>query len=377
MRRREERRPFPIGGPVPPEDLVGRESLISDLFERAFRQKTSLVLSAPRQTGKTSIVLELLRRVRQADGRGVYIDCSPVLDVRDLAQRVAAATYNEARSRGAFARLAEVLKAARPIVYHADTELALLFFSPRPESDSALLDKALGLADELAAKDRKRAVVVYDEFPRLRSVSPKIFDQVRARLQHANTNTAYIFLGSEVGILEELFKKRTRMPFRLAMPMHLPSPDKEEWVEYIERRFRAWDRPLAEGEAERLVELSGGHPRDLMEMCARLLAIRQSGRSNLNDVGVVLDQTLDGLEATFDQIWKSLERPSGTRVTALRIAMGRPAYGEGRPRKTVQRTIEKLESEGLVRRVGRGSYEFTEALFGLYVRRLALSSSRT
>lgn len=366
-----ERRPFPIGGAVPPEDLVGRETLISNLFERAFRQKTSLVLSAPRQTGKTSIVLELLRRVRKAAGRGVYVDCSPVLDVRDLAQRVAAATYNEARTRGAFARLAEVLKAARPVVYHADSELAVLFFSPRPESDSVLLDKALGLADELAVTDRKRTVVVYDEFPRLRSVSPRIFDQVRARLQHANANTAYVFLGSEVGILEELFKKPTRMPFRLAVPMHLPSPSTEEWVDYIERRFRAWDRPLAEGEAERLVDLSGGHPRDLMEMCARLLAIHESGQSSANDVSIVLDQTLDGLEATFDQIWKSLERPVGTRATALRIATGQPVYGKGRPRKTVQRTIEKLESEGLVRRVDRGRYEFTEPLFAIYVRRLA------
>lgn len=74
---------------------------------------------------------------------------------------------------------------------------------------------------------------------------------------------------------------------------------------------------------------------------------------------------------TYDRSSEYFERPIGTRATALGIALRQPVYGKGRPRKTVQRTIEKLESEGLVRRVDRGRYEFAEPLFAMYVRRLA------
>ncbi len=364
---KDERRPFPAGGAVPPEDLVGREATIRALIDRVFDQRTSVVVSAPRQVGKTSVIVELLRRVRKEGGRGVYVDCSTAVDEQTFAAHLAAATYDEARGqRGAFSRLRGLLGSARPVVYHADSGLAVMFFSERQRSSSELLDRALGLADELAVADRKRTVVAYDEFPRLDEISPKVFDHIRAKLQHANRNTSYAFLGSEVGMLRELFTRR-RLLFRLASQVEIAPPTAQEWVAYIERRFRVWGFALAPGEARRLVDLSGGHPRDLMELCARLLTIRSSGSSSPADIDASLEQTQNGLAVAFDETWKSLDSPRGTRITALRIASGVPVW-PGRPRRTVQRTLERLEREGLIRKVGRGEYEFTETLFGRFVR---------
>lgn len=370
MAAKDERRPFPTGGVVPAEDLVGRERTITDLLFRSYDQKASIALSAPRQVGKTSVVVELLDRVRKRGGRGVYLDCSTVVDEQSLAERLAAATYDEVRGqRGAFARLAELIGAARPVVYHADTGLAVTFFGERPRPVAEMLDKALGLADELAKTDRKRTVVAYDEFPRLAAISARIFDQIRARLQHANRNTAYIFLGSQVGMLRELFTRR-RMLYRLATPIEISPPTPSEWIDYMEARFRAWGKPLRQGEAERLVARSGGHPRDLMELCSHLLVIRTAGSNSPTDIDLALDQTMKGLEATFDQIWSGLDSPKGTRLTAMRIASGRPIWG-GRPRRTVQRTIERLERDGLIRKVGRGAYAFTEPLFARFIEQRA------
>jgi DNA-binding IclR family transcriptional regulator len=45
-------------------------------------------------------------------------------------------------------------------------------------------------------------------------------------------------------------------------------------------------------------------------------------------------------------------------------------YGEGRPATGTARTVEKLVHMGLIRRRGRGAYEFTEPLFGVFVRNL-------
>lgn len=369
-------RTFPAGGSVPAADLVGREAVLTELFERSYGHGNSLLLSAPRQTGKTSIADELARRIRRAGGWAIYIDCSAATDdERELAELIARTTYDQASgSKGAFSRLKDLLGSVpRPMLYQNDADLALSFYGPKRESVARLLERALSLADELAVQKKKRTVVIYDEFQRLRVVSPSIFDRIRAVLQHHMNNTAYLFMGSEVGILDELFKSRSRMPFRLASPVMLARPTDEEWRIYVESRFRSLRMPLAPGEANVLIQSAGGHPRDLMEMCEHLLTIRSIAPQTANAVELARARTLDGLRANFDEIWKHLERPKGTRTTALRIARSQPVYGHGRPAAAVQRTVAKLETEGVIRKIGRGSYEFTEPLFGEFVRELGSS----
>lgn len=372
-----EPRAFPTGGLVGHDDLVGREPALADLFERTYKQRNSIVLSAPRQTGKTSVVMELLERVRKQDGWGIYIDCSTATDVADFAELVASATYDQAAgSKGAFRKLADLLKAlpVRPVLFQSDADIALAFHSDRPQLTlTQKLERALGLADTLAAERKKRAVVVYDEFPLLRKVSHKIFDQVRAALQRANAHTAYVFMGSEVGMLEELFKSRRRMPFKLGTTLELPRPAETEWIEYMERRFRELGRSLSAGEAAQLVTFAGGHPRDLMEACQHLLTIRNLKKSAAPaDVQLAEARTSDGLRLHFEDVWNSLDEPHGTRTVAARIATGKSVYGRG-PLLTrqVKRALDKLEHEGLVRKVGRGGYEFSEPLFRRFVREIS------
>lgn len=368
-----EPRAFPTGGVVAPEDLVGREPTLRDLLERTFRQRNSIVLTAPRQSGKTSVVTELLERVRKAGGRGIYIDCQMAADVDDFIALVASATYDQvAGSKGAFARLADVVKALpiRPTLFQSDMDVALTFHSDRPQlSLTQKLERALVLADRLAAEKSKRTVVVYDEFPLLRKLSPRLFDQVRAALQRANTHASYVFMGSEVGVLEELFKSRRRMPFRLGTTIELPLPTSQEWVAYVERRFRDLGQPLATAEAAQLVSFTGGQPRNLMEACQHLLTMRtlREGAAP-EDVRVAQLRTVDGLRMHFEDIWNDLDEPRGTRTVVMRIATGQNVYGRGRLKPPqVKRALDKLAHEGLIRRVRRGDYEFSDALFGRFV----------
>ncbi len=368
------KRTFPTGGPVDTLDLVGRETILAELFARTFEHGNSVVISGPRQTGKTSVIDELLRQIRKAGGWGIYIDCSRTTgDEVELAELIARATYDDASgSRGAFARLREFISGApKPALYQADLDLALMFHGSNPPPASARLERALGLADDLAAGKSKRAVVVYDEFQVLRKVSPTIFDRIRAVLQHRMDNTAYVFMGSEVGLLDELFRDPSNMPFGLAVPISLGEPSREEWLRYIEVRFRRLGVALPPGEADDLVEFTGRHPRDLMEACEHLLTIRSLSPEATGAARLAEEKTLNSLRVKFDELWRRLEEPSGTQVTAARMARGQPIYGRGRPRTSVRRTVEKLEREGVVHRTAKGAYEFTEPLFGRYVRELS------
>lgn len=368
------RRDFPTGGEVDGEDLVGREPVLRDLYERVYSQGNPVVLSAPRQTGKTSVIAELLRRVRKAGGWGIYIDCSRATSIEDFAELVAAETYAEAAGhRDAFAKVGDLLRnMPRPILYQADTDLALTFHAPdRPVPVGQKLAIALELADRLAEEKKVRAVVVYDELPTLRQISEKLFDQMRAALQRANKRCSYVYMGSEVGVLAALFKDRRRMAFRLGTTLELPPPSNAEWISYIGNRFGELGLALSPGEAERLVTFAGGHPRDLMEVCEHLLTLRKIDPTMPNAVELAQEKTYRGLARNFELLWELLQEPKGTRETIVRIATGESVYGKRRVATSAKRTIDKLIDEGIIRKIDRGHFEFTEPLFAEYVRRIS------
>src|SRR5256885_15245897 len=58
---------FPLGGPVPPADLVGREGYIRRAVAR-LADGNHILIAGPRRIGKTSVMLEILRRLRRRGG---------------------------------------------------------------------------------------------------------------------------------------------------------------------------------------------------------------------------------------------------------------------------------------------------------------------
>src|SRR5207245_10306414 len=79
---------FPVGGPVPAADLVGREAYLRRLIER-LEDGQHVLISGPRRIGKTSIIVEALRRIRRHGAHTAYVDCLGATDIRGLGERLA------------------------------------------------------------------------------------------------------------------------------------------------------------------------------------------------------------------------------------------------------------------------------------------------
>src|SRR6266511_4487561 len=79
---------FPVGGPVPADDLVGREPYLRSATAR-LADGEHLLIAGPRRIGKTSVILEVLRRLRRKGAITAYVDCLGATDVRGLAERLA------------------------------------------------------------------------------------------------------------------------------------------------------------------------------------------------------------------------------------------------------------------------------------------------
>src|SRR2546421_10863324 len=78
---------FPVGGPVPSSDLVGRETYIRRIADR-LSDGNHVLLAGPRRIGKTSLILEVLRRLHRRGVLTAYVDCLGVTDIRGLGERL-------------------------------------------------------------------------------------------------------------------------------------------------------------------------------------------------------------------------------------------------------------------------------------------------
>ena len=79
--------PFPIGIPVRGKDLIGREEEINKIVD-IVSDGQSVILIAPRRFGKTSILLEVLKRVKE---RGIYVgdvDIFRIISCRELSEKI-------------------------------------------------------------------------------------------------------------------------------------------------------------------------------------------------------------------------------------------------------------------------------------------------
>lgn len=372
---------FPVGGPVPAADLVGRETYIRRIGER-LSDGNHVLLAGPRRIGKTSIILEVARRLRRKGALTAYVDCLGATDVRGLGERlVDALLENVSGVERSFEQAKAIAAGLRPSVKVRYEHVELALDLAREKNAQRFFDGALDLPRALAARTGKRVVVIFDEFQAAGRLGPKVFDVMRAHFQ-AQRGVAYAFLGSEEGILEELFSEKGKAFYRFAVPIDLAdaaghrfgiAPD--DWLEYIQGKFTERKMTIDDASVDRILDATGGHPQDTMQVCAALYyLLRDAGQRvvTADHVAIAYEQALRELERPFALHWTELGSQKYLQQVAKRIAHGAVLYaGEsGIPRPEVLRALESLRSRGLVTRLGRGRYDFVEPMFGEYVRRL-------
>ncbi|HEX9269387.1 MAG TPA: AAA family ATPase [Candidatus Limnocylindria bacterium] len=374
---------FPLGGPVPAADLVGREGYIRRAVTRLM-DGNHILIAGPRRIGKTSVMLEILRRLRRRGALTAYVDCLGATDVRGLGERlVDALLENVSGVERSFEQAKAIAAGMRPTVRIRYEHVELALELAREKNAQRFFEGALDLPRALAAKTGKRVVVAFDEFQAAGLLGPRVFDVMRARFQ-AQRGVSYAFLGSEAGILEQLFGEKGNAFYRFALPQDLADAgghrfgiDPDDWLAYITSKLAERKLQISESDVDRILDATGGHPQDTMQVCAALYYLMRDAGLRIvtgDAISVAIEQALRELERPFALHWTDLGKGKYLQQVAKRIAHGAVLYasdGDGAvPRAEVLRALASLQARGLVVRLGRGRYEFVEPLFGEYVRRL-------
>jgi hypothetical protein len=247
--------PFNYSEPVAPELLLDRDEETRMLLERAFGGHNSRVV-APRRFGKTSLLLRVGAEAEKQDWASVYVNFFGVVSRADVADRIERAYDTQLRGPigSWFQGLRRTWKpTAKIAVGPVSAEVGA-----DPRGQDPLLER-LALPLKLYDNRAKQTLVVFDEFQDVLAAGNEMDSVIRSEIERHGHAASYIFAGSHLGMMRELFSSRRRAFYGQAGPVDVGPLDPGDVAEYLATRFSETGRDVGAALGP-LLDVAGGHP---------------------------------------------------------------------------------------------------------------------
>lgn len=307
--------PFRYSEPVPVEELLDRDEEATALLDSATGGHNSRLV-APRRYGKTSLLARVAEDARRTGWAAVYVDFFGVLTLDDIAQRIERAYAAELQGKLAswFAGIRRMLKPTLQLgggPFPAGVEL-----STDPQAEPPLLER-LALPVRLYEKHGTRTLVIFDEFQDILAAKERADAVLRSEIQHHGDAASYIFAGSHVGMMRDLFSDRRRAFYGQAGPVDLPPLRPDDVAEYLSARFETADRTIGAALAP-LLNTAQGHPQRTMLLAHVLWDLTPAGgEANEETWLAAYDRVMREVHDELRAAWSALPASQRRVLTAV------------------------------------------------------------
>ncbi|PKK81382.1 MAG: hypothetical protein CVT47_02720 [Thermoplasmata archaeon HGW-Thermoplasmata-2] len=338
-------------------------SVGADFVDRIEEKKTlrncmvsgqNVTLYSPRKYGKSSLIHECFRLIGK-DCITAYIDMNVINGIGEFASALVESVSRAAYGKAEFFMrdIGNVLSGLRPVIRPEPDGFSVSVKIDEIERD---LPDALSLPQKVAERRRKRVVVAIDEFQRIGEFGGGEIERLMRSEIQMQKNVSYVFSGSSVHMLREMFESGDRPFFQSTKMMELELMPPEYFKPYILSRFEETGFPIAPEIADEILALCGGHPQRTKELCFDLWNRAALGRP-VPDVGGVKSALLELAKADgyVENAWNSLKAPQRRLLIALATEKDAQIYSSEIIRKYdlkspshIQRTIGSLEEKGIL-----------------------------
>ncbi len=372
--------PFRFGALALDEAFTDREEELEELTADV-RNGQDVVLFAPRRYGKSSLIW---RVAQQLVGEGVLIaqvDLMRTPTRERLAERLAAAIYDEIASPlfGARERMrmfAGLRIAPTATIDPEDGSLSFSFDARAAREDlDATLEGLLALPGRLAAERGRRVALVLDEFQEVVEIDRGLLKLMRSVFQE-QPEVAHLYLGSARHMIERIFNDEHEPFWRSAKQRELGPIPREPFERYAAAGFAGGGKTLDSPACTGVLDATGGHPYATQELLYFLWEETPAGESaGSKRLERALTTTLRSEHAHFSLLWSRTAAAQRRVLQALAAEQpGRPLSSEYRRRHalpavaTVQSALAALADAELVARIGRGEYRIAEPFLAEWIR---------
>jgi hypothetical protein len=260
--------PFEYSKPLPAGAMVDRDAELQGLGDQLASTHNSRLVG-PRRYGKTTLINAALARARDDGLVAIEVNFLGVLTLEDIAERIERA-YSEQLDSRLQRWLTGVVRTLRPTVSAGGGPVpASVAVSPQA-STGALLDR-LALPRRVHDKHGVRCAIAFDEFQAVLRAGENADAVIRSEIERHAGVAGYVFSGSHVGMMRELFADRRRAFFGQATPIDLRPLSPADLAEYVTARFEGQRRDPGDALGP-LLDLAEGHPQRALLLAHKLFA---------------------------------------------------------------------------------------------------------
>ena len=272
--------PFKYGSTVDGENFCHRPEL-ARILKGYVESGQNVVMQGERRMGKTSLVLETVRRMKGVSV--LHADLFCVRDMADLCRRLTSALVRFGNSAGFLEKMLHVLARLRPTLsIDPNTGTPTVSVDTGAATDFTSLEAVL---DAIIAQTAKRkSCVILDEFQDILDIKDgeRIIAIMRGRIQ-LDTKTSYIFLGSVRNRMTDIFMHPKSPFYRGAAPLPIGEIDADDFYGFLKSRFATGKRRFPRAAFDAIRDIARNTPGDMQELCDAIWGCTRHGQTIAED----------------------------------------------------------------------------------------------
>lgn len=292
--------PFKFGSIVEGEFFTDRENEIKELISD-IESGQNVVLISQRRYGKSSMVNKAINEMHI---KSIRLDLELISDEIDFANTF----VKKALILKPFEKFKGYLKALKiqpSIQYNPATGDVNVSFSAEANDKTAVLTESLELPEIIAKEQKKRIVVVFDEFQEIRRISGNLEKKMRGVFQ-THQNVSYIFIGSQESMIRDIFQEKKNPFYKFGRQKLLKCIPKIELENFVLKRFNSVGTNASELVKELLL-FTDYHPYYTQQLCHELYIIQDKGVLKKGLIRKAIENIITEHNADYKRWWNGLD----------------------------------------------------------------------
>lgn len=382
--------PFKVGGAVEPPYFVGREEDLRVLERSARNLDQHYLILAPRRFGKTSLLLNLRRRLVEEHALLVpYVNCRDMAGPEDLYHLLVRALLQELERKrglkGLWARFRTVFGERVLSAIRALEEIGgevgewgkvYLRFREREINEGELVRAAFSFPARVAVEHRVGVVFLLDEFQEVAEFDGRIFSVLKGAMDRTG-NVRYFFSGSSLGLIRDIFLREDSPLYLMVARYRLGPLPREEALRFLRERFTVGGIKADFQALEGMYELTGGIPFYLQKLgliVFRVMLLQGKTRIETEEVVRAFGEMLEELDGEFEVRWLSEFSPLQRRILRALAQLGQAGVTEvaqriGTKPSDISSSLTRLREALVIERNDEG-YRIVDMAFARWVAEL-------
>lgn len=368
--------PFPTGTPVEGDEFIGREKetkLLLDLLKGG----QSVIIASPRRYGKTSLIIEVLKRLKREGVFTAELDLFGISSKRELAEQIVEKVLLNRKGwvKGLLLKLKEGITRAiknpqlKSVI--GEFEFILSFSDPKINEDD-LLGEAFDFSQRFAEKNKKNFVFSYDEFQDILKLNGDILvKKMRTKFQR-HANVSYIFAGSQESLMKNLFTNPKEAFYKFGRIIYLDVIEEKVFKNHIKKTYHKCNFDCPDAIIDGLLKISECHPYYTQLICQQIYysLLEKKRKIDEKDLSEGVFGAVLAERSGFDALWSNLSERKHDILLIKHIALtGESPYQlKDIERQRIYQALQSLEFRGIIKRLGKGNYAIKDPLFNQYIK---------